>query len=356
MADLNFFALLARCRQPGNVPPVIVLHGYYEFLGETVLQTLGGLLLTEKNDFSYRRFYFDGEEETQWEALLNEAGMANFFIGGRKIIVAVIREEKRLTLTKADRALLEAYVANPNRHTTLVIYVSLDILRDDYKQLRKGKIETLLKAVNGPHTVAVDLDRISESELRSHIKAYLKERGITITAGAVEKLLEIKGDDFISLIHQLPKLEAAAAHCKSLDTEDIDEIVTGITSHSIWDLSDAIENEDAAAYLEILQYLAINGIKPTFIIGTLIAYYHKIYTAKHLLNHHFPVADIGRVLQQPAFILNKFIRLVKEFPDAKLQRILRLIYRLDTISKTGGEDAAQVLLQNFIFQVKQVGR
>ncbi|MBE0665273.1 MAG: hypothetical protein IH584_05570, partial [Candidatus Aminicenantes bacterium] len=189
-------------------------------------------------------------------------------------------------------------------------------------------------------------------EIKNFIKQYMKERKITITVGAIERIQEIMADDFVSIIHQLPKLEAAAAPSMNIDSEDVDELITGINSHSIWDLTEAIEKEDAAVYLDILKYLFINGIKPSFIIGTLISYYHKIYTAKFLMKHGFSNADIGTVLQQPQFILNKFIALVRNFPDFKIQEVLKLIYKLDFESKTSGEESARISLQNFIFQVK----
>jgi hypothetical protein len=70
------------------------------------------------------------------------------------------------------------------------------------------------------------------------------------------------------------------------------------------------------------------------------------------MKHRFSTADIGKVLQQPAFILNRFITQVKNFPDAKIQAVLNLIYRLDYESKTSGEESARISLQNFVFQVK----
>ena len=229
--------------------------------------------------------------------------------------------------------------------------MSLDLLRDDFKQIRKTKLAGFLKVFESPVSALIDLDKTSESDIKEYIKQYLRDRKITITASAIERMLEIKGDDFISVLHQLPKLEMAVAQSRSLDTEDIDEMITGISSHSIWDLTEAIEQENVSRYLNILKYLFINGIKPSFIIGTLIAHYHKIYTAKFLLRQHFSFQDIGQVLQQPAFVLNKFMALVKDFSDFKIQEILKLIYKLDLESKTGGEDAARVSLQNFIFQI-----
>jgi len=218
--------------------------------------------------------------------------------------------------------------------------------------LKKSKIESLLKCFQPAQPVTIDLDKTPDAEIKNYVKQYFKERKIAITVGAMERIQEIKGDAFVSIIQQLPKLEAAAAESLSIDNDDVDELITGINSHSIWDLTEAIEREDPSAYLDILKYLFINGIKPTFIIGTLIAYYHKIYTAKFLMKHRFSVQDIGKVLQQPSFFLNKFIALVRNFPDYKIQEVLKLIYRLDYESKTSGEDSARISLQNFIFQVK----
>jgi DNA polymerase III delta subunit len=352
MPETTFFNFINRVRGERTSPPLLVLHGFNEYLGEHVIAEISRSFGQEKTEFNFKRYYFDSEEENSWEDILNEANSSSFFISAKKIITVAIRSEKKLALDSAAKEAIARYLQKPNPHATLIIYVSLDIGRDDYKQLKKGKLESLLRCFQSPQTIVIDLDRTPELEIKNYVKQYLKERKITITVGAIEKIQEIKGDDFISIIQQLPKLEAAAASSLSIDNEEVDELITGINSHSIWDLTEAIEREDASAYLDILKYLFINGIKPSFIIGTLISYYHKIYTAKFLMKHHFTIPDIGKVLQQPSFILNKFIALVRNFPDFKIQEVLKLIYRLDYESKTSGEDSARISLQNFIFQVK----
>ncbi|MCX6554514.1 MAG: DNA polymerase III subunit delta [Candidatus Aminicenantes bacterium] len=356
MPETTFFNFINRVRSEKTSPSLLVLHGFNEYLGEHVIAEISRSFGQEKSDFNFKRYYFDSEEENSWEDILNEANSSSFFISAKKIITVAIRSEKKLALNAAAKEAITRYLEKPNPHATLIVYVSLDISRDDYRQLKKGKIESLLKCFQSPQTMVIDLDKTPELEIKNYIKQYLKERKITITVGAMEKIQEIKGDDFISIIQQLPKLEAAAATSLSIDSEEVDELITGINSHSIWDLTEAIEREDASAYLDILKYLFINGIKPSFIIGTLISYYHKIYTAKFLMKHHFTIPDIGKVLQQPSFILNKFIALVKNFPDFKIQEVLKLIYRLDYESKTSGEDSARISLQNFIFQVKFLKR
>ena len=352
MPETTFFGFINRIQAEKKFPPLLLLYGFNEFLGEYVIGEIGRVFGQDRTEFNFKRYYFDNEEDTSWEEILSEANSSSFFISAQKIITVAIRDEKKIALSTAARKAVSQYLQKPNPHTTLIVFVSLDLNRDDYKQLKKEKIGKLKENFDSPYTVGIDLDRTGAAEIKSFIKQYMKERKITITAGAIERIQEIMADDFVSIIHQLPKLEAAAAKSLNIDSEDVDELITGINSHSIWDLTEAIERENAAVYLDILKYLFINGIKPSFIIGTLISYYHKIYTAKFLLKHHFSVPDIGTVLQQPQFILNKFIALVRNFPDFKIQEVLKLIYRLDYESKTSGEESARISLQNFIFQVK----
>jgi len=352
MPEATFFGFIGRIQAEKKFPPLLLLYGFNEFLGEYVIGEISRVFGEHRTEFNFKRYYFDSEEDNSWEEILGEANSSSFFISSQKIITVAIRDEKKITLNAAAKKAVGNYLQKPNPHTTLIVFVSLDLSRDDYKQLKKEKIGKLKEQFESAHTVSIDLDRTGEAEIKNFVKQYMKERKITVTVGAMERIQEIMGDDFVSIIQQLPKLEAAAGKSMNIDSEDVDELITGINSHSIWELTEAIEKEDAAVYLDILKYLFINGIKPSFIIGTLISYYHKIYTAKFLLKQHFSVADIGTVLQQPQFILNKFITLVKNFPDFKIQEVLKLIYRLDYESKTSGEESARISLQNFIFQVK----
>ena len=255
-------------------------------------------------------------------------------------------------MSKVDKDILWNYLKNPNQNTILIIYFSLSLSKDDFNQVKRSKINRFLDEFKSSEFYSINLDSVSIREVKDYIKYYLKKRGISITSSALEKMVELKGDDFASILHQLPCLEIAEKESESIDSEDVDKILTGIEAHSIWDLTDAIESEDANRYLKVLKYLFINGVKPALIIGTLINHYNKIYTAKFLLKHNFPVHDIGKVLQQPSFILEKFIRSVRNFSERRLHQILEIVYRLDFESKTSGEDSARLSLQNFIFQIK----
>ncbi len=354
MTNYNYFNFLETIKKKGSNFPFVFLYGFNEFLGENIISNLSKNFLDEKSDFNYRRYYFDSNNSCTIREILSDATSTNFFLQSRKIIILTIREAKKLSLKKDELADLNQYLKKPNNNTILIIYVSLNTMRDDFKQIKKQKIEKLLKNLSQGELISIDLDKIYEKEIKNYIKKELREIGLSITASALEKLADIKGDDFPSILGQIPLFEIIAKNDNVIDTEDIDMIVAGVSTHSIWDLTEAIEKENIEKYLNVLKYLFINGIKAPFIIGTLVTHYNKIYTAKFLLKSNFTNNDIGKILAQPSFILNKFLNSVKYFSDKKLGKILDLIYKMDMEAKTGGEDAVKLSLQNFIFQIKIV--
>lgn len=353
MPELGFFNFLNRVKTGKEKFPVTILYGYNEFLGDRIIKAFCDSFIEEKSEFNYRRFYFDPEyADTNWEEIVSDARASSFFVRSRKIIIVTIREEKKITLGKADKELMADYLENPNSNTILVIYISLNLIKDDYKQTKTQKINKLVSDLSSPNCFSVDLDKLSELEVKNYIKQSLGSSGITITSDALDRIIEIKEDDFISVLCQLPLLEVSVTNGNSIGSEAVDKIITGVEAHSIWDLTDAIEAEDAGKYLRILRYLFMNGIKAGLIIGTLITHYNKIYIARFLLKMNVPVGVIGKELGQHSYFLNKFISSARSFSDNRLKQILRMIYELDYESKTTSEDSARLSLQNFPFLLK----
>lgn len=354
MPGTTFFQFLKQIGSGKGNYPFTILFGFNEYLGEQVIKTFCNTVLDNKSDFNYRRFYFDSEDCASWEEVINEATSSSFFVQSNKIVVATIREEKYLTINKSDKELLKDYVKNPNNNTIFILYISLNLIKDDYKQAKRQKIDKLVKELDSPGTYSVDLDKMTERDLKSYIYTFLKESGVSITASAMDKMFEVK-EDHNSILSQLPRIAVTETNGKGIDSQDIEKMLSGVEAHSIWDLTDAIEAEDAKKYLKVLKYLFMNGIKPTLIIGTLITHYNKLFIAKFLLKHRTPVNEIGKVLNQ-RFFLDRFIDSARRFSEKRLQRIMELIYKLDYESKTTGEHSAKLSLENFAFRIKFMTR
>ncbi len=145
MPETTFFNFINRIRSEKTSPPILILHGFNEYLGEHVIAEISLILGQEKSEFNFKRYYFDLEDENSWEDIFDEANSSSFFLSANKIITVAIRSEKKLSLNAAAKAAISRYIAKPNPDATLIVYVSLDVSRDEYKQLKKSKIESLLK-------------------------------------------------------------------------------------------------------------------------------------------------------------------------------------------------------------------
>jgi DNA polymerase III delta subunit len=332
--------------------PACLIYGFNEFLGDRIIKKYCQHFLEEKNDFNFKRYFFDKYDKSNWQEVIAELKSSTFFVQSKKVITAVIRDAQALVLKKEEKALIEEYIKNPNNNSIFIIHLSLNLLKDDYNNLKRSKLKTLIGIFKKPGSITINLDKLYERDVASYIREELKKDGLSITQNAINRIFEIMGGDFAAVIHQLPKFQIYNAAEKKIDSMDVEEILTGMQAHSIWDLVEAVEQEDTKKYISILNYLLLHGYKPVFIIGTLISHYNKIYIAKTLLQKRYPAQEIGAKLNQPSFRLTKFINSVRKFSQNRLAKILDIIYKIDYESKTGGENMAKLNLQNFIFRIK----
>jgi len=66
------------------IPPLLLLYGFNEFLGEHVIAEVGRAFGQPRSEFNFKRYYFDGEEETGWEEILDEANSSSFSSAPRR--------------------------------------------------------------------------------------------------------------------------------------------------------------------------------------------------------------------------------------------------------------------------------
>ncbi len=353
MFELNYIKAIEKLEKGENSFPVVVIFGFNEFLGEDIIALLSKKIIDKKNDFNFQRFYFEKESNLTWQELIDELKTSSFFVESKKIIIATIRDTKSFKVNEKEVQLLKDYFLNPNKNAIFVIYFSLNLSKDDYKIYYSREIKKFLSNFKDcKNILSVNLDNVREYEFKKRIREYFAKRNISITNEALDKIIDLKGENYLSFIPQLEKIEVVRKSKNTVDSEDIENNITGLNPHSIWDLSDSLEKIDVKRYLETLNYFFLNSVSPSLIIGTLITNYHRIFTAKFLLKHNYPAKDIGRLLNQPSYFLNQFLNKVKSLNDKKLTKILNLIYKLDYVSKTGGEEHTRLLLQNLIFEIK----
>jgi len=80
MPETTFFGFVNRIQTEKQFPPLLLLYGFNEFLGEYVISEIGRVFGEHRTEFNFKRYYFDSEEDNSWEDILNEANSSSFFI------------------------------------------------------------------------------------------------------------------------------------------------------------------------------------------------------------------------------------------------------------------------------------
>lgn len=352
MVRTTAFRLLNSEKGAFPAQPVFFLSGYYEFVGEWVIKWAARQFLGEPTAFNLSRLYHDSDEPASWSELLSEAKSATFFVADRKVLVYVLRDKNKSLPGGDELAELEGYLRNPNANTLIILYQSMEFSPDDFKQYRKQRLDPLSEKLASLPLLWVDLDKADSREIENWIRRQAEQSGVRLGAVALSRMFELWADEPLRLLPHVPKVLASVSAGREVAVEDVEKLVSGMTTHSIWDLIDAVEKLDVKAYMSVLKYLVISGVKPPVIIGTLVTHYNRVLMAKLLLKNRVGSQEIGRILKQPSFILNRFLRMVSSISDQRLRRTLQLLYQLDYESKQAGEASSRLLLETFILELK----
>ncbi len=132
MQEYSYFSFLKKIESGSDISPVNLVHGYNEFLGERIIKTLIKKFLGEKSDFNFKRYYFDMEESEDWFEIISEIKSSNFFVESRKVIAVVIRKDRYLSISRGEVNLIKNYMRRPNFDAVVMVYISLDMLKDEY--------------------------------------------------------------------------------------------------------------------------------------------------------------------------------------------------------------------------------
>jgi len=296
----------------GELPSetVMLLSGYYEFVGEWIIGWAAKQFLGEVTQFNLFRYYQDSEESVSWNEVLAEAGSASFFVQDRKVLVLILRDKSKAVPNADEINLLTRYLEKPNPDTLIIVYQSLEFSPDDFKLFRKQKLDPLAEKLAALPLIWIDLDKADSREIETWIRRQAEYADVKLGTVAMNRMFELWADEPLRLLPHVPKVLAAVPPGQEVAVEDVEKLVTGMTTHSIWDLIDAVEQLDVKGYMSILKYLVISGVKPPVIVGTLVTHYNKVLLAKMLQKSRVGSQEIGRILKQPPFILNRFLRMV----------------------------------------------
>ena len=250
---------------PADARPasVCALFGDEPFLKQLVLKALHWQVIGDEADVPVDA-YDCSERLPDWRDVADELATGSLFGGGGPRLVVLERAD---SFVSANRQRLEDYVAKPSRSSVLILEVDEWPANTRlYKALDQGGLQIDCR----PPQKQGKAKGIDEAAIIKWIIQWGKsQHAVQMTREAAQHLLDLTGPSFGLLDQDLAKLALLVPAGSKTTPEEVQEIIGGWRTKSIWELVDAAADGDAGAALTQLDRLLHSGEHPLALVGSL---------------------------------------------------------------------------------------
>lgn len=200
--------------------------------------------------------------------------------------------------------------------------------------LEKSEVYKALKDIPDVH--AYPLPQLEGSELTSWAMGRAKLHGANLTSSMLTALLSRTGADSWRIDAELQKL-AAYAHGEAIDQKMITELVRVESQEDIFGFMDALSSGQAVRTLGKLGEEREAGTEDFQIFGMLLRQIRLLLQARDVLDRNPRVQkqEMADALGVHPFVAQKLVAEVRGWPQAKLENLQALAFKLDKSMKIG---------------------
>jgi DNA polymerase-3 subunit delta len=243
---------------------IVAVFGDDAFLKRLVLKELREQVVGKSEDVPVAS-YDCQERVPEWRDVADELATASLFGGGRPRLVIL---EHADAFVSANRPALEDYAAKPRATGVLVLEVEEWAANTRlYKALDQSGLQIDCRPPQKQRGKSKEID---EGAIARWIVTWGKsQHGLAMTSDAAQQLLDLTGPTFGLLDQNLAKLAVLVQPGTKVSDEQVQEIVGGWRTKSVWDLVDAAAGGEANEALIQLDRLLHSGEHPLAIVGSL---------------------------------------------------------------------------------------
>lgn len=261
--------------------------------------------------------------ETPIEQLVEDLDTYNF-LTSKKIIVGhnanFLSSDKSKIVVEHNIERFEKYLENPSCDNILV-------LTCDNIDKRKKITSTLLKQAD-----------LVEGKTNIHNIIKNKLENYSITSDAEKKLLEYCQDDYERISNELDKLMLYKMSEKTINAEDVENIVMKSLDDNIFHLADSILSRNKKEAFELYNNFILHGEQVVNIIRILSNKIRLIYQVKVLLNDGNSDQSISKLLKIHEYPVKLAREASYRYSEKILLADLEKLANLDLEIKSGKSD------------------
>lgn len=184
--------------------------------------------------------------------------------------------------------------------------------------------------------------RLRGRDLRAWLEKTARERGLRLSARALDYLIAGVGPDLASLDSELSKLIAFAPN-GSITDHALTALVAADSQTEVWDVLERLLGPRPGAGAVALDDLLDEGRAPQYVLATLSGQIRDVVHAQALLGAGGGVSQIATTMRIPAWRAERLTRQARAVSSVTAQRWLRTLQRMDAASKAGEVSDSQAL-------------
>lgn len=246
-----------------------------------------------------------------------EVGQVLPFLAEQRVILV---EDSGFFKNASDMA--DYLAAFPDSTYTLFVEREVDKRNRLYKWISKNGCVT-------------DCQPQSAGMLKKWVAAYLKREGKTISSNAAECLIQRVGADMEMLSNELEKLIGYIGERSGVETQDVEEICSGVVVSKVFDMIDAVAVADSDRALRLYDDLLANRESPMSILYLFSRHINILLQMKELSAAGLNKNDCAKKIGVPPFTVPKYASQAKKFQRQQLLNMLKERADLEENFKSG---------------------
>ncbi len=315
-----------------------------------LLSGTDNFLIRQNTDAIIDRFKIghDDIEIYDMEEILVQAAVEN------AMTIPFLSEKKAVVLTNAsflsaikiqkpldhNLSVLENYVKNPNPSTVLIVQAPYDRL-----DRRQNLTKTILD-----HMELIECNPETNEDIFQQIKDQLSRHDLKIDANSLQVFVSRVGGDRGNMFHELDKLIDYAQGKDQVTADMIKEVVYRNPEDHVYQLVNAIINDDRQMLIHIFNDLLEANIDPVWILKTIATKVQEILYTKELLRLEYKFEDIMKYFSANKGRTYFIIKNANSVSNQRMEDLLAKLEKLDSDIKTG-KIYKQIGLELFIMRM-----
>jgi DNA polymerase III subunit delta len=312
-----------------RIYPIYIIYGAEDYLIEEEIRKLMDQTLTVQGK-GFNLHLFNGAEHGSQE-IIRAAQTIPMFSSYRFVLV---KEADQMSEEEVER--FTNYIQKPNPSTCLAL------CGQSFGPWKKqqGKIEKVGRVI--------ECSRLKGKGLVAWIKKRMEEKGKALAEDAANYLVEVVGDHLQHLDNTLEMIFLSAGESRLIRLSDIEGIVSDIRVNTIFELTDAIGQQNLEKAFGILEKVLGSKVIPfkkeetpryddpgPLLLSMMARQYRLIWRVKEMVARRSSDEEMAKVLHMSPWNVKKLEDQAKKFSELSLREGLLNCQKADLALKKG---------------------